>query len=212
MQTARILILEPDLYDFYDAQKCLADLALVFQATTVDQAWHLIKASDFDLIIFELNLPSSTGFEFCTELKSRAGTRDLPLICASNLNDVTEKVIAFSLGVDDYITKPFIPQEFRARIESKLRKRIQSPNLRFQGLRISLVHQRTEIEANGQMIEIELTPLEFRLLAFLAQNKERVLSRAVILQAVWGDACTSLIAASTRMWFPSDANLAFTEP
>jgi DNA-binding response OmpR family regulator len=105
-------------------------------------------------------------------------------------SEVSSKVLGFSLGADDYIVKPCDPSELRARVEAKIRwTRVESENSRVlrQGpFTFFLDMQRLDINHEGQEASINLTPLEFKLLYYLASHKDHIISREQILDGVWG--------------------------
>ncbi len=136
----------------------------------------------FDLVVLDVMLPKKGGFEVCRELRRRQVP--VPIILLTARAAEAEKVLGLELGADDYVTKPFSPLELRARIKAVLR-RGPSP-------RQGVVHfGRAEVDLEtcharfaGQAVD--LTPIEFKLLAVLLRAPGRLLTREQLLEDVWG--------------------------
>jgi two-component system KDP operon response regulator KdpE len=137
-----------------------------------------------DLIILDLGLPDLEGTEVCRRIRAQSA---VPIVVLSARGAEADKVNALDLGADDYVTKPFGPEELLARIRVALR-RVQSGDdtetghLRAGDLTIDYDRRRV---LRGEM-EIRLTPKEFQLLSLLARNHDRVLTHRVILKEIWG--------------------------
>jgi two-component system KDP operon response regulator KdpE len=137
-----------------------------------------------DLIILDLGLPGLEGTEVCRRIRAQS---PVPIVVLSARGAEADKVNALDLGADDYVTKPFGPEELLARIRVALR-RVQSADdtekghLRAGDLTIDYDRRRV---LRGEM-EIRLTPKEFELLSLLARNHDRVLTHRVILKEIWG--------------------------
>lgn len=136
----------------------------------------------FGLILLDVMLPRKDGFEVCREL--RRGGFKTPIILLTARSQEVEKVMGLEWGADDYVTKPFSPPELRARIKAVLRRTSgdEEPVYRFGDVEMDFA--RGELRRAGQ--PVELTPLEFKLLAAFIRNRGRVLSRQRILDDVWG--------------------------
>jgi len=136
----------------------------------------------FDLIVLDVMLPRKDGFEVCRELR-RAGLRT-PVILLTAKAQESDKVLGLELGADDYVTKPFSPRELRARIKAVLRRAAgETPEVyRFGDVEVDFT--RYQIRRAGKPVEV--TPLEFKLLAAFVRSRGRVLSRDQLLDEVWG--------------------------
>lgn len=135
------------------------------------------------LIVLDLGLPDLAGTEVCRRVRA---TSDVPIIVLSARGTEADKVNALDLGADDYVTKPFGPEELLARIRVALR-RTTAGNADVGQLRagaLTIDYDRRRVVREG--IEIRLTPKEFELLSLLARNHDRVLTNRAILKAVWG--------------------------
>jgi two-component system, OmpR family, KDP operon response regulator KdpE len=134
--------------------------------------------------IIELVLPDGDGVEVCRRLREWSA---MPVILLSAVCDEEAQVRAFAAGADDYVTKPFRPRELVARVLAKLRRaepEVQEPCVQLDGLEIDLAAR--VVRREGEVVH--LTPIEFKLLAVLVQNRGRLLSHNALLQQVWGAA------------------------
>jgi DNA-binding response OmpR family regulator len=160
---------------------------------TIAEARSILDRENFHLIILDLGLPDGDGLKFMTELNnSKTGQPSTPVFILTGKSDTANKVIAFSLGVEDFITKPFDPVELRARVNAKLRKLENQQDereiIKIKDLAIHLTRQRVYLVKDSNQEEIPLTSLEFKLLTTFARAPERVFSRDQLLDQVWGSA------------------------
>ena len=136
----------------------------------------------FDLILLDLMLPGKTGEELIKEIREMSS---IPIIVISAKSDIENKVQVLKMGTDDYITKPFHPDEVTARIEVQLRKAsiipVQPEETGWRMLKINT--EKRSITLNG--IELQLTNAEFDILAFFVKNPERALSKKEIYESIW---------------------------
>jgi two-component system response regulator MtrA len=121
---AKILLIEDELTNQKIVAAVLARHELRI-AGTIEHARSCLTAETYDLILLDVSLPDGSGFAFFSEIQPRIQASGTSIIFLTGKTDVSDKVVGFSLGADDYITKPFDPTEFRARVESKLKKRDQ---------------------------------------------------------------------------------------
>jgi DNA-binding response OmpR family regulator len=147
-------------------------------ALQAERDWHP------DLVVLDVMLPGTDGIEALRQLRTRT---DLPVILLTARSEEVDKLIGLSVGADDYLTKPFSPRELVARVKTVLRRgsvRAVEPDdrLTFEGLVIDA--DRREVQRRGE--PVELSALEFDLLAALARSPGRVLTRRQLLQKVWG--------------------------
>lgn len=152
-------------------------------ASTGGEALRFIAEQTPDLIVLDLGLPDMQGTEVCRRVRA---TSPVPIIVLSARGGETDKVHALDLGADDYVTKPFGPEELLARIRVALR-RVMSTETTPQPLRVGTLtidYDRHRV-VDGST-EIRLTPREFELLSLLAKNHDRVLTHRTILKAIWG--------------------------
>lgn len=144
----------------------------------------LALQNPYDLIITDIILPKIDGLDLCMQI--RDSKPDTPIIMLTALGTTDDKVEGFDAGADDYLVKPFEMRELLVRIRALLKRNNRAANstgfiLRFSDLEMNL-HTKI-VKRNGQ--EINLTPKEFRLLEYMMQHPERVLSRTEIAEKVW---------------------------
>src|SRR5262245_42962236 len=182
---ARILLVDDEL----SIQRALAPLLRsrgyeVDVAGTGKEALKIVAEHPPDIIVLDLGLPDIEGTEVCRQVRESSS---VPIIILSARGREADKVSALDLGGDDYVTKPFGPEELLARIRVWLRRvmsddRVESGRVTISDLTIDYDRRRV---LRGDD-EIRLTPKEFELLAFMARNPDRVMTHRAILKAVWG--------------------------
>ena len=146
-----------------------------------------IRAEPTALVVLDLALPVISGLELCRRVRNDAETASVPLLVVSARASEIDRVVAFEVGVDDFIEKPFSGRELALRVRAVLRRSAapvaQTPeNLKIGALAIDGARHRVTVAGRA----IALTALELRLLTFLAANRERVHSRETLLERVWG--------------------------
>ena len=145
-----------------------------------------------DLILLDIMLPSLSGTEVCRELRAGERTRDIPIIIISAKAEETDQVVGFSLGADDYVTKPFGIRVLLERIKALLRRREGAADptavVEHLGVRIDRVRHRAFAEGR----ELELTPTEFRLLETLLRQPGRAFTRHQLMGAAIGEGAVVL--------------------
>jgi DNA-binding response OmpR family regulator len=138
------------------------------------------------LILLDVRLPDGSGFDFCRQMR-KSGLRQ-PIIMLTVQKEEVDKVLGLEMGADDYVTKPFSLRELVSRVRAQLRRAYgelssAEANLLFAG---DLVIDQARGQALRDDQALNLTPTEFRLLAYLAAHRGQALSRARIIEAVWG--------------------------
>ncbi|HZD31710.1 MAG TPA: response regulator transcription factor [Candidatus Angelobacter sp.] len=136
------------------------------------------------VVLLDLRLPGRSGQDICREIKTIAAS--VPILVLSAASDVVDKVLLLEMGADDYVTKPFSPRELLARVRAAIRRLNQSPEKRdsFTFDDVEVNFSKMELRKAGKLVP--LTPQEFKMLRFLLNNEERVVSRAELLNEVWG--------------------------
>lgn len=140
-------------------------------------ALSALENETYDLIILDIMLPGLDGFEVIRHVKQT------PVIFLTAKDNLADRIKGFSLGADDYLSKPFEMLELLARVEAVLR-RTKKSNRTFEDGEIKIDFNSRQIYRNGQLIEC--TPKEYRLLEVLVQNLNIALSRERLLELVWG--------------------------
>lgn len=135
-----------------------------------------------NLLLVDLRLPGLSGIEVCKQL--RANRLATPIIVLSAAGDEVDKVLLLEIGADDYVVKPFSSRELLARIRAVLRRSTGNGNrvVRFDEVEVDV--ERRTVTRRGA--EVRTTPAEYNLLVFFLQNADRVLTRDLILNSVWG--------------------------
>jgi len=145
------------------------------------QAYHAAP----DLILLDVMMPGMDGWEMLARLREFS---DVPVVMLTAINDVDFKVRGLEIGADDYLTKPFEMRELKARVGAVLRRAAASSepgsSLTFDNGQLIILPSIFRVISHGQ--EIDLTPIEHRLLLYLARNAGRVMSCEQILDNVWG--------------------------
>ena len=140
----------------------------------------------FDVILLDIMLPGLDGLQVCRALRSDPGTALVPIIMLTAKGEEPDRIVGLELGADDYITKPFSPNEVIARVRALLR-RAQRPaagDKRIVYGPLSVDVDRHLVKTHGE--EVKLTAKEFLLLQYLMEHRGRVLSRDLLLSDVWG--------------------------
>jgi two-component system KDP operon response regulator KdpE len=193
--TPRILVVD----DEAAIQKAIAPMLKsrgydVDAALTAAAALEQVTAHPPDLIVLDLGLPDLPGTEVCRRVRALS---KVPIIILSARGSEADKVNALDLGADDYVTKPFGPEELLARIRVALRRvfaEAEATGL-FRAGDLTIDYDRRVVLRNNK--EIRLTPKEFDLLSLLARNHERVLTHGAILKAIWG---ANAIEQTEHVW------------
>lgn len=140
-----------------------------------------------DLILLDLMLPTLGGLEVCRELRAGESTRDVPIMMMTARAEETDQIVGFSMGADDYVTKPFSVKVLMERIKA-LRRRVEgapdgSDVVEHAGVKIDRVRHKASVQ--GQ--DVELTPTEFRLLECVLRQPGRAFSRSQLMDAAIGE-------------------------
>jgi DNA-binding response OmpR family regulator len=147
---------------------------------------ELALTSDFDLIVLDLMLPGIDGFEVCKRVREE---KNIPILMVSAKEDDIDKIRGLGLGADDYMTKPFSPSELVARVKAHLARyerlvtsgQRQNDIIEIRGIRIDKTARRVMVDGE----ERAFTGKEFDLLTFLAENPDRVFSKAELFREIW---------------------------
>jgi two-component system KDP operon response regulator KdpE len=184
-RTPRILLVDDDV----SIQRAVAPLLrsrgyhVEVVSTGVEAVKAVVDAAP-DLIVLDLGLPDLEGAEVCRRMRTHTRA---PIVILSARSGEAEKVAALDIGADDYVTKPFGPEELLARIRVALRRlsEAEAPDVeRVQVGDITIDFARHRVVRGDD--ELRLTPKEFELLTLLARNADRVLTHRAILKTIWG--------------------------
>lgn len=155
-------------------------------APTALAAEALVRSVRPDVILLDLGLPDGDGTDLCRTLRSFS---DAYIVMVTSRDDEVDKVLGLKLGADDYVTKPYSPREVLARIEALLRRpRVAVRDDHDGDRRVGdlVVHPGAQRAVVGGT-EVELTRIEFSILDVLTERPDRVVTRAVLCERVWGD-------------------------
>ena len=162
-----------------------------YRVRTASSGPEAIRAAEVerpDLIVLDLMLPGMSGMSVLEELRRRPETQDIPVILLTARREEQDRIAGLKLGADDYVAKPFSPQELILRVAAVLRRVQQAPpagkggkTVRVGPFAVDTGAARAEVDGR----ELDLTPTEYRLLLTLMERRGRVQSRRQLLEAVW---------------------------
>lgn len=188
MRRRRVLVVEDDsAVRAIVGQVCRRDGYDVIEAARGRQALQLVEANEPDVVLLDWVLPDVSGIEVCRELRRRGVSCPIVMLTGRTAN--VDMVVGLEVGADDYITKPFDGRVLTARLAAHLR-RVEMDTTGTTRRRFITVGEVT-IDTEGRRVrvadrEVKLTMTEFNLLALLASNPGRVLTRTQLLEKVWG--------------------------
>jgi two-component system copper resistance phosphate regulon response regulator CusR len=150
-------------------------------ARTGEEAYYLLDARTFDLVVLDLMLPGRSGLEILGTLRSR--DRGIPVLILTARDTVQDRVVGLDTGADDYLVKPFAYPELAARIRALLRRGRAAPVARLRVSDLELDIAAHCVTRGGR--DLELTAREFELLEYLLRNRGSVVSREMLARDVW---------------------------
>ncbi|MFN8542644.1 MAG: response regulator [Candidatus Binatia bacterium] len=160
----------------------------VREADTGEAALEQVAAERPALVVLDLMLPETDGLEVCRRLRAVEATRSLPIIMLTARAEELDRVLGLEIGADDYVTKPFSPREFVARVRAVLRRthgeELPIPHEIYERGRLRLDFDTYEVFIDGTLASLSLR--EFELLKFFATHPYRVYDRLQLLDLVWG--------------------------
>jgi DNA-binding response OmpR family regulator len=196
LQTKRVIILSKAQILIVDDEWNMRNLLRIYllkegfatkEAATGQEAISLTGQHDFDLILLDVMMPDMDGWQVCRAVREQS---PVPILMLTARSEVKDKVQGLGIGADDYLTKPFEPEELLARIHSLLRRsaitRSMTPReeiLEFSGLRI--YPEAREVRIQEQAVDFTLK--EFDLLTLLARGGQRVFTRDELVERLWGN-------------------------
>lgn len=188
MNKYKIMIVddEPDILDLLEKSLMAEGNFTIIKAENGTSAVNACRENDPDAVILDIMLPDMDGYEVCKQIREFSLC---PVLFLSAKDDELDKILGLAVGGDDYVTKPFSPKEVAYRIKAQLRRAgyIQNP-LKNHILKIGNL----EIDTEGCRVQkggapVELTAREFEILHYLAENKNRVISRERLYETIWGE-------------------------
>jgi len=184
----KVLIIEDDL-DIAELERDYLQLNGYHAEITQDGEAGLKKALSgrFDIVVVDLMLPGKHGFEIIREIRKK---HEIPIVVVSAKNEDIDKIRGLEIGADDYLTKPFSPAEFVARIKSHMKRyeRLKGDNSVYE----TILHKGLEINTASRQVfvndrEVQLTTKEYEILVFLASHPNIVFTKERMLSAIWGN-------------------------
>ena len=150
-------------------------------AYSAEMAYDLLEKNTYNIVILDINLPDSSGFEICKEIRKMS---KVPIIFASARSSVTDKVDGLDMGGDFYLSKPYTLKELVATVNALVRRCYGSEDriIEFGNIKIN-IDSRT-VYKNNELIQLSLK--EFDLLSYMVQNQNKALRKEILLSEVWG--------------------------
>lgn len=189
--THYLLLVEDSEDSYHLVSRALAPSISVSWARNCAEAKAALRVRAWDCILLDVVLPDGDGFQIASDIQKDEVLRKIPLIFLTGQNTLSDRVLGISIGADDYITKPFEAIELKARVENRIRKSQEktqeTESKRLGDLEIHMGLQKAFLWENGNKSEIDLTPIEFKLLLQLARDPQKVVTRDELMQSVWGE-------------------------
>jgi two-component system OmpR family response regulator len=180
----RVLLIEDEPAIAQDVANALGETGYVVDiARDGEEGWFRASTEDYDAVVLDLGLPKLDGLSLVRRLREEEST--VPILVLTARGSWLQRVEGIDAGADDYLTKPFEMEELVARLAALLRRvgRHVTPLIEIGALRIDT--RRLRVMINGRAIE--LSPLEFRLLRYLAHNRDRVVAQSELVEHVYGN-------------------------
>lgn len=154
-------------------------------STTGEKALEILDTEDVDLVLLDIMLPKMDGFDTCRSIKQDKRLKHIPIIMLTAKGEVTDRVVGFELGADEYVVKPFSPRELILRARAVLKRgKSDEPARDIISLgKLTIDISRHKVTVNKK--ETKLTLMEFKLLLILVERRGRVQSRERLLEDVW---------------------------
>ena len=175
----------------------------VFQAADGIEGLEVIEKEEIHLAIVDIMMPRMDGIRMTMKLREKY---DFPVIMLSAKSEEVDKIMGLNMGADDYVTKPFTPMELLARVNSQLRRyrrfmeklgdKEKTQNIHVIG-GLELDEDRVEVRVDGELVKV--TPMEYKILKLLIDNRGKVLTHNYILSQIWGSA-QGVEAANLRVF------------
>ena len=185
---SRILVVDPEFQNSSPANHMLSDCHNVTCVATIAEGLNAAADVQFHLILTELNLPDGHGFELIDRIRLDPKIAETAFIIVTNDQEINAKLTAFSMGAEDYLTKPIDPRELHARVDLRLRRidPVDSPLQSQKKIRLDQEALRVWMCDMNSERDIGLTPNEYRVLQVFEKNPGIIMKRSDILRIGWG--------------------------
>lgn len=184
-----ILVVEDD-YDIGDIleQYLKKEGLYVLRATNGQQALERLQAQLIDLVILDIKLPKMNGWEVLTIIRQR---NTVPVIMLTAMDDADNKIMALKMGADDFVVKPFNPNEVIARVEAVLRRssmqQNQVPALYYKNIEVNLEQHQVYISTSNDRQQLTLTLTEYKLIELMLRSPQKVFTRSELIETCMPD-------------------------
>jgi len=193
-----VLLVEDQLNIARNISDYMEEKGHVFDfANQGQQGLELALVHHYDLIILDLNLPIMDGLEVCQQLREKA-SRHIPILMLTARDSIEDKVSGFTVGADDYLTKPFSLQELEVRCMALSRRHLLQANDTITLGPLRLNRKRKQVTRDGQLLDLHA--MGFRILTVLAEAYPQVVSRSALSQKLWGDEPTESDAIRSHIY------------
>jgi len=184
-----ILLVEDNDLEIKIIQSALSQDCEIITASTVQAAQKALANYSFSLILLDVGLPDGCGYKLCEQIRNTNVTKHTPIFFLTGHGSVEERVSGFALGADDYIVKPFEPSEFIARVQAKLKRQSGQGAKSFTEGQffVDVTRQQISILKGESKEQLNLTPLETKIMIHFLQNVGQVFSRPDLVKAIWGE-------------------------
>jgi len=188
--TLKVAVVDDDSVSREIIESSLKGHDVVF-ANDLKGARSILRQPGWDIIVLDIMLPDGDGLALYAELAHQPDYQEIPFLFLTGKSETSAKLLAFSLGAEDFLVKPVDPLELRARVEARCRKKARSKEesrqLRLGNLLIDLDRQAAFRVAGVTEKSLDLTALEFKIFVLLTKRLEQVYSRTQMIDRVWGD-------------------------
>lgn len=186
----KVLLVEDNQEIYILVNESISSIAEVDWAVDLKSAQQALdEKGPYSLVLLDVELPDGNGVNFCAHMQSV--NKVTPVFFLTAHGELSEKVLGFSAGAEDYIVKPFEPLELKARVESKLRRieivKEASSLMKWNEIEIDKDKQEVKTKQDNKWIMADLTSLEFKILMYMAKRAQKVVSRDDMLNAIWGE-------------------------
>lgn len=166
-------------------------------ATNGKQGLELALENHYDIVILDLNLPIMDGLEICKQLREKS-ERHIPILMLTARDSIEDKVTGFSVGADDYLTKPFVLQELEVRCLALSRRHLLQTDHKLNLGPLIIDRKQKHISRDGKTLDLHA--MGFKILTILAEAYPQVVSRSQLTQQIWGDEPTESDAMRSHIY------------